>query len=42
MLRASARWTNTVAAMLTSPATREAGVRGKKTQETAAMLRRPL
>ena len=42
MFRASARWTNTVAAMLTSPATREAGVRGKKTQETAAMLSRPL
>ena len=42
MLRASDLWTNTVAAMLTSPATNEEVVKGKKTQDTAAMLRRPL
>ena len=42
MLRASDLWTNTVAAMLTSPATNEEEVKGKKTQDTAAMLRRPL
>ena len=42
MLTARALWMKTVAITLTMPAMKEERVRGKKTQETAAILSREL
>ena len=42
ILLARARCMKTDRTVLTRPAMNEVGVRGKKTQDTAAMLRRPL
>ena len=42
MLTARDLWMKTVAITLTRPARKEERVRGKKTQETAAMLSREL
>ena len=42
MLTARALWMKTVAITLTMPAMKEERVRGKKTQDTAAILRREL